>query len=298
MKQDGPRVGNWGQWGPEDQLGALNYVTPAHLVKAASLVRKGKIYSLALSIRRSGVPYERSRNPVLHLMKVDGGDYAAGATPPGGVRATDDYLLIACHGTTHIDALSHVWTGEQMYNGFPGALVRSSGAHRLAIDNIRGIVTRGVLLDVAGCKGVPHLPGGYAISDDDLDACARAQGTAVGTGDVLLVRTGWHTVFSRDPETYHRSQPGLGKASARWIVERQVVAVGADNVAVEVDPAEDGKSVVPLHVELIRNHGVYLMELFDLEELARDRVFEFLFVAAPLRILGGVGSPLNPLAIC
>jgi len=298
MKENGPRVGNWGKWGTEDQLGALNYITAAHLVKAASLVKKGKIYSLALSIRRSGVPYDRSRNPVLHLMKVDGADYAAGATPPGGVRATDDYLLIACHGTTHIDALSHVWTGEQMYNGFPGAMVRSSGAHKLAIDNIHGIVTRGVLLDVAGFKSVPHLPGGYAITDEDLEACSRAQGTTLESGDVLLVRTGWHTVFSQDPETYHRSQPGLGRAAARWIVERQVVAVGADNVAVEVDPAEDGKSVVPLHVELIRNHGVYLMELFDLEEVARDRVFEFLFVAAPLRILGGVGSPLNPLAIC
>jgi kynurenine formamidase len=291
-------VGNWGQWGSEDQWGGFNFITPSHLVKAATLVKKGNVYSLGLPIRRSGVPCERSRNPALHLMKVDGGDYAAGATPPGGVRAADDYLLIACHGTTHIDALAHVWTGEHMYNGFPGGLVRSSGAHKLAIDNVRGIVTRGVLLDVATYKGVPHLAGGYAITSADLDACAKAQGTAVGPGDVLLVRTGWHTVFSRDPEVYHRSQPGLGTASVRWIIERNVVAVGADNIAVEVDPTEDGKSVVPIHVELIRNHGVYLIELLDLEELGRDRVFEFMFVAAPLRIVGGVGSPLNPLAIC
>lgn len=292
------KMGNWGRWGTDDQLGALNHVRPEDVARAAGLVRRGRVYSLALPIRRSGIPYERSRNPALHLMKVDGGDYAAGAQPPGGVRAADDYLVIACHGTTHIDALSHVWIGEEMYNGFPGAMVRSSGAHKLAIDNVRGIVTRGVLLDAAAFKGVPHLPGGYAIDGDELEACAKAQGVGVGRGDVLLVRTGWHTVFAGDPETYHRSQPGLGVTAARWLVEREVVAVGADNVAVEVDPAEDGRSVVPLHVELIRNHGVYLLELLDLEDLARDRVFEFLFIAAPLRIVGGVGSPLNPLAVC
>jgi len=292
------RIGNWGKWGAEDQLGALNYVAPELVVKAATLVRRGQIYSLALPIRRSGVPLEPSRNPAMHLMKLDGGDYAAGAKPPGGVRAADDYLFISCHGTTHIDALSHVWTGEEMYNGFPGSAVRSSGAHRLAMDNVRGIVARGVLLDVAAHMGVAHLDGGYAITDRDLAATARGQAVAVGRGDVVLVHTGWPAMFARDPDAYHRSQPGVGLAGGRWLIDREVAAVGADNIAVEVHPAEDGTSVVPLHVALIRNHGVYLIELLDLEALARDRVFEFLFVAAPLRIVGGVGSPLNPLAIC
>ncbi len=292
------QIGNWGRWGADDQLGALNQITPDDVVAAARLVRRGRIYSLAQPIRRSGVPCERSRNPSLHLMRVDGADYMAGAKPPGGVRATDDYLFMACHGTTHIDALAHVWTGDQMYNAIPGAQVRSSGARKLGIENVRGIAARGVLLDVAAFKGDAHLPAGYAITPADLEGCAAAQGVTVGRGDVVLVRTGWRGVFDRDPDAYYRSQPGIGLACGPWIVARDVVAVGADNVAVEVDPPEDGKGPVPLHVELIRNHGIYLLELLELDELARDRVFEFLFVAAPLRIIGGVGSPLNPLAVC
>lgn len=298
MTDQSLKIGNWARWGSEDQMGNLNLITPESVIRASRLVKKGRVYSLALPIRRTGVPSDLSRNPALHLMKLDGGDYLAGAKPPGGVSAADDYLIMACHGTTHIDALAHVWIENLMYNGFSGSLVRSSGAHKLGIENVRQLVTRGVLLDIARFKGIPHLEGGYAITDSDLQACAAAQGVAAGTGDVLLIRTGWLSVFYQNPDEFYRAQPGLGTSSGKWIIEREIVAVGADNIAVEVEPAEDGRSVVPLHVELLRNHGIYFMELLDLEELARDKVFEFLFVAAPLRIFGGVGSPINPLAIC
>jgi kynurenine formamidase len=232
----------------------------------------------------------------MHLMARDGGDYAAGAIAPDDVGVADDYLTLATHGTTHVDALSHIWYGGSLYNGFSSNEVRSSGAARNGIDKIPPIVGRGVLLDVAALHGREHLESGHAIEPDELDACARRQNLAVGAGDIVLVRTGWFLVFASDREIYEGPQPGLSRTTVPWFVDRDIAAVGADNYAVEVFPDPDGRNV-PVHLSLIRDYGVHLLELLVLEELAAASVSEFLFVAAPLRIKRGVGSPLNPLAI-
>src|SRR6202008_972562 len=136
--------------------------------------------------------------------------------------------------------------------------------------------------------GVDRLLPGHAISPDELDACAKAQGCSPGPGDVLLVRTGWVTQFAIDSEVYFGPQPGLDATTVPWLVERDLAAVGADNVAVERFPDAGGANV-PLHKRLLRDYGVHLIELLDLEELAAARIWEFLFVAAPLRIKRGVG---------
>jgi kynurenine formamidase len=229
-------------------------------------------------------------------MARDGGDYAAGAIARDDIGTADDYLGLAVHGTSHVDALCHLWYGGALYNGFGPTEIRSSGAARLGIDKIPPIVGRGVLLDIAGRHGAAHLEPGYEIGPEELDACAKSQGVEVGPGDVLLVRTGWVNMFAKDEPTYHRLQPGITAATVPWIVERDVVAVGADNGAVERFPDAGGTNV-PVHRRLIRDYGVHLLELLVLEELAAAGVHEFLFVAAPLRIKRGAGSPLNPLAI-
>jgi kynurenine formamidase len=290
------RETNWGRWGPDDERGALNLLTAETVASAARLVRSGRVFQLGLPIQANGVPRVGHRAAPLHLMARDGGDYAAGAIAPDDVGVADDYVTMATHGSTHVDALSHIWYGGSLYNGFSSNEVRSSGAARNGIDKIPPIVGRGVLLDVAALHGREHLEGGHAIEPDELDRCLLRQQVEVGPADILLVRTGWFTVFARDRALYDGPQPGLSASTVPWLADRDVVAVGADNYAVERFPDAAGRNV-PLHLSLIRDYGVHLIELLMLEDLAAAGVSEFLFIAAPLRITRGVGSPLNPLAI-
>jgi kynurenine formamidase len=286
---------NWGRWGASDELGALNLIREHDVRKACRRVERGAVYSLGIAIQESSPRYV-SRAAPLHLMRVDGGDYAAGAIAPGDVGIADDYVMMATHESTHIDALSHVWVEGKLYNGYASNEVRSSGAARDSIDKIPAIVGRGVLLDVAGWVGTSQLSCDFAIDYDTLEACAQAERLEVRPGDVVLIRTGWLEMFRRNEAVSGGDQPGLTTDAVRWFVERDVAAVGADNERVERVPDPAGLNI-PVHVELLRNYGVHLMELMQLEQLAEDRVYEFLFVACPLKIRRAVGSPIAPIAI-
>jgi kynurenine formamidase len=288
---------SWGRWGPDDQRGALNLITPAKVARAAALVRQGNVFPLATPIRRSG-PFAGSnvRNRPLHLMRADGGDYDEDSSGDR-VGVADDYLILAAHGATHIDALCHVWMGNHMFNGFSPRTVRSSGARRLGIETVGAVVTRGLLADVATLLGEQHLAAGTVVTDEHIEACLSGSGLVAEPGDVLLVRTGWMEVFEKlGPERFEGPRPGIGLAAARWVVEKGIALVGADNSSVEVVPSENG-SVVPVHVMLMRDHGIFLLELADLSGLAKAGIHEFMFVAAPLAILGGTAGPVTPVAI-
>jgi kynurenine formamidase len=290
---------NWGRWGEDDERGALNLVTPQRLLDALRIPRTGRSYDLGAEVRRRGAP--RSSGPLpsqpIHLFSVDGGDYAAGAALSDDAGSAEDYLFLGMHGTTtHIDSLGHMWTGDQLYNGYPSTSVRSQGMRKLGIQNVGHIVTRGVLLDVAGQRGVQRLGPGEEISAGELETCAAAHGVSVGPGDVVLVRTGWNLRYHEDPIEYARTWPGPGLEAARWLSARDVVAVGADNPAVEVQPGPPG-TTMPVHQLLLRDCGIYLIELLELDALAADGVHEFLFFGAPLRVRGATGAPLNPVAI-
>jgi kynurenine formamidase len=289
--------GNWGRWGKDDERGAANFADAGCIKLASSLVRTGKVYSLAIPLQSENVPVLPPRSAPQHYMRMDGGDYAAGLKRKGGFQTSDDYIALGTHTTTHIDALAHVWYDDRLYNDFSANTVRSNGAKHCGIDKLRHLVGRGVLIDLCAHRNVPHLASGDIIKPEHIEDCAKAQGTEIRQGDILLVRTGWMGVFKRDGrEAFFKGEPGIGRNAAEWIGNKGVAAVGCDNWGVEVIPVE-GDIPGPVHRRLIRDFGVYLMELFDLDELAADRVHEFLFVAAPLRITGGVGSPLNPLAI-
>lgn len=280
---------NWGKWGAEDERGTLNYLTPETIVRAAGLVRRGKVYPLAIPLRAGG-PLWPGRHENWHVAtfrNIEG----------PGLGGAEDILMIHTHGSTHMDALCHITGDGKMYNGYPApANIGSHGARRNAIDKVGAIVTRGLLLDIAGMHGEDHLPPGHVIGVDEAEAALRAAGTEAREGDALLFRTGWLKVWDRDRELFNRSQPGIGSAIAKWAGERGVAVMAADNAAVEAFPSAEG--FLPVHTEFLRNQGGYLMELFDLEALAADKVFEFLFIAAPLRIERGLGSPITPLAIC
>jgi kynurenine formamidase len=211
----------------------------------------------------------------------------------------DDALVVSAHGTTtHLDALSHMWTGDQLYNGHPADRVRSYGATRCGIDKLPGIVARGVFFDVPGLLGVPHLPAEHRVTPDELAGCIRD--SLLRPGDVAVIRTGWPAVFAHDPDAYWAGQPGLSAAAGRWLAERDVAVVACDNAAISGLNARGGSDEPledDLHLLFLWRHGIYLAEMLWLEELAAAEPEEFLFIAAPLAIEGGTGSAINPLAV-
>ncbi len=277
---------NWGRWGPNDERGTLNYITPEKVREAAALVRYGRVYDLGMRVEAMA-PRTPSRLPTIRATRR-----RAEATGWG-----DDYLTVNTHGATHVDSLAHVWADARMYNGYDvdGHVRSFEGATRNGIEKMGGFMTRGVLLDVAGRRGVKHLSHGDVITAPELAATATAQGITVRSGDVLLIRTGWIHMWEEDRTHYLERTPGLGEDGVlEYLHDQRIAAIGADNVAVEAwDPNEATK----LHLPLIRGFGMVILELLDLESLARDRVWEFVFMAAPLRITGGLGSPVNPLAV-
>jgi kynurenine formamidase len=286
-------MNGWGRWGPDDELGALNLLGPAEVLRGLGAVRDGTVLSLAAPIV-SGQGFGIAGRPApAHYMMRDGGDYAAGLPERAGFGFADDAVILATHGVTHVDALAHVWQNGQMYNGIPSATVSSRGAARLGIEKMRPVITRGVFVDGA--------PGGVRdaadrIHADELARLLAAGGSELVPGDALLVRTGWlpaATAGHADASAW----PGLDRDCGDWLAERGVVLVGADNVAVEAYPSGDPGCQVPLHIGLLRGHGVYLAELMDLEQLAAAGRSTFLFLLAPLRLVGAVGSPVAPVAV-
>jgi kynurenine formamidase len=284
----------WGRWGREDEHGALNWIGAQEIRAAAGLVRQGRVLSLAQPLGPK-TPVPAHRLGVGHFMDRDGGDYAAGGKRPGGFQFAEDTIILPAHSGTHVDALAHVWYDNELYNGFAGDTIRSTtGAQRCGADKLLPIVTRGVLLDVAGASSV--LSPGETIPRDRLQAIADRAGITLQPGDVVLIRTGWVETYMHDATRYYDPEPGIDVSAAIWLAEAGVAAVGADNYAVEVLPFPEG-TIFPVHQRLIRDYGIPLFEGLVLAALAATEVTTFLFVAAPLPLVGGTASPVTPLAV-
>jgi kynurenine formamidase len=278
---------NWNRWGADDQRGTLNYITPEKRLQAAGLIRAGKAYSLAIPLRAEA-PIWPSRHKNWHIATHRN-------TQGPGPGGAEDVLMMHTHGTTHIDALCHVFRDGQMYNGYSTAeAINSTGAERNSIANVDVIATRGVLLDFPKYHGAAHLPADHEIAPLEVEAVAAAQGVVIGSGDAILFRTGFMQIWQRNSAEYDRAQPGINRAVAEWAGEHEIVLLGADNSAVEIFPTTPS---LPVHQEFIRDQGGYLLELLYLDDLARDEVHEFMLVVAPLRIDRGLGSPINPIAL-
>jgi kynurenine formamidase len=279
---------NWGRWGAEDERGTLNLVTPERILAAVRLVRRGVVVTLGAPLSREG-PVAPQRDRTWHVVKHRHG-------PVFGVA--EDAVVMSSHAGTHLDALSHALLHRKMYNGFSiDEHVTSAGITRNAITAVGAIAGRGVLLDMAAFRGVDHMEMGEVITPDDLDACARHEGVRLEEGDIVLVRTGWYRIFEKDRARFDEGEPGLSYHCAEWFHERGLVAIGADQCAVDVLPGEPGVHPYGLHPRVINQQGGYLIEYLDLEELSNLGVYEFLFVASPLKITGAAGSPINPVAI-
>ena len=308
VRETAARCRNWGKWGPDDERGTLNYITPEHVAKAAGLVKRGSVFSLAIPFSLKGpqkADSPRRFNPI-HRMMLTGTDFISGGmTMPGGVGFADDMIIMPLQCGTQWDALSHCFLDGKMYNGYDAGEVTSQGAKRNGIEKVaRGIVGRGVLLDIARFHGVPWLKPGYAITTADLEAAMKAHKVDVGEGDIVIVRTG-HIGLVRHNGAWGDyaggDAAGLSFFTAEWIHDRHVAAVATDTWGMEVRPNEIPNTYQPLHQVFIPSMGLTIGEIFDLEELAEDcatdGVYEFFFTAPPLPFTRAVGSPTNPLAI-
>lgn len=289
----GEQVSNWGRWGAADELGTLNFITPQRRLAAAALVREGVSVSMALPLNKQAD--ELNANPFEHALEV---------STFGGHEVAGDRYSVQYHGFahSHMDGLPHFARDGKMYNGFPVADIRPDGAPRLGIENAHaGVFTRGVLVDMAWLRGVDYLEPGTAIQAADLEAWEEKTGVTIGSGDVLLLRTGrWERLRQKGQWNFLEAAAGLHASVAMWLHAREVAVIGCDGVSDVMPSAVEGL-VNPLHELVIVQMGMPILDNLNLGEVAeaaraRNR-WTFLFVGAPLRIPGGTGSPLNPLAV-
>jgi kynurenine formamidase len=280
------------QWGAADQRGAANRITPQKVLEAKELITRGNVYQLGRAYEPT-MPLFGTRHFSLKIPQIFG---------PFGTNETTyhDEIVSGEIGQigTQFDGLGHLGVGDTFYNGNDRAdFAQPDGLTKLGVENVGALVTRGVLVDVAAYKGVARLEGGYEITLADLRGTLERERVDVRSGDVVLVHTGWGSLWKVDNAAFSAMSPGIGLEAARWLVEREVVLVGSDTWANEVVPNPSSELAFPVHQLLIPRNGIYIFENLLTEELARDRVYEFAFFFAPLKLKGATGSPGNPLAI-
>ena len=286
-------ISNWGRWGTDDERGTLNLITEETRRAAAQLVRDGVSVSMALELNT--LPDPVNTNPFEHSLAV---------STFSEHEVAGDVYRVQYHGFahSHVDGLPHFAHNGRLYNGFPVSGLTEDGAERLGIHNAHdGIVTRGVLVDMPRHKGIDYLEPGTAITVADLESWERATGVRIGNGDVLLIRTGrWEAVRQLGQWNFVERAAGSHASVAKWLKARDVAVIGSDGVSDVMPSGIDGLAN-PLHELVIVGLGMPILDNLDLDAVAqaaqeRQR-WEFLFVGAPLRVRGGTGSPLNPLAV-
>ena len=301
------RVSNWGRWGTDDVLGTLNLLTPAKRVEGAACVRRGVAFSLSQSFDSDGPQsgWRRRTNPV-HTM-LDTGREALDGHFPHGLGGADDVIAMPLQCSTQWDGLGHIFDHGRAWNGRAAADVVTSAG-----DAVTGIETaaahlagRGVLLDAGRVLGDAHgeLPDSHPITAAELDAVAAEQGVEVREGDIVCVRTGQYARTRREGWGGYAGgpAPGLSFTALDWLHDTGIAAIATDTWGVEVRPNEFEDAFQPLHQVAIPHLGLFLGEMWDLDGLAddcaADGTYEFFLTAAPLRITGAVGSPVNPIAV-
>ncbi len=291
------RVSNWGRWGADDERGALNYLTPELVTAAVGLVRDGRTISLSRSLNTEHEP--DNPEPADHHMTMLGG-----REHPEGLAFAKDYIGVDYHNDshTHLDALCHVSYDDSLYNGRSADSVSATGAALETVEALKdGLVGRGVLLDIPRARGVSWLEPGDSVLPGDLSESEDRQGVRVEEGDILLIRTGHASRLDElGPWDTASTKAGLHPSCAEFMAERRVAALGCDGNSDTAPSFTEGVGF-PIHVLALTALGVHLLDYLHLDELGsaceEAGRWEFLFVGAPLRIAGGTGSPLNPIAI-
>ncbi len=291
------------RYGPDDQAGALNEITAASVVRAAGLVRRGRVYDLAHELHADVPAFPgRTFRQVLSTTAHQLNRRAPGGGPRGlGRNAVNwivEHVSAPSQMGTHLDGLNHLQAGDQLYNGHRlDDVVEEHGTNRLGMETLPQVVTRGLLVDAARIRGVDRLEPGDVVTPDDAEAALAAAGLAVEPGDAVLVHTGWGRLWDDDPARYTSGEPGPGTALADWLVDRRVALTGCDTWSYGPVPPEDPAEPFVVPQTLNVRHGVVVAENLRLAQLAADGLAEFLFVVSHAKLRGATGAWVAPLAI-
>jgi kynurenine formamidase len=282
------------KWGPDDEIGAANYMTPELTLKAVQLVKTGKTYALGIPVGSTTPAYPPRSFKVTIVQPGQAGSPGLGPTK---TTYNDDIIEGWAGVGSQIDGLGHIGIEHVYYNGNKLAdFADPTGLKKFGIEKIPPIVARGVLLDMAAHYGTDVVKEGTAFNVKEIEEVAKKQGVEIRQGDVVIFHTGWVGLIGKDDKRYSAAEPGLGVEGAKYLVGKGVVAIGADTWGLEVLPFES-KNVFEVHQILLPMNGTYILENMNTADLAKDKAYEFLFVLGTARFKGGVQGMINPVAI-
>jgi kynurenine formamidase len=280
------------KWGAGDERGSMNHQKPAAVMNAARLIKSGEVIELAHVLGPS-MAFFGTRRFDLHTKRTFLNQFS-------NMRGSNEEIVITEIGQvgTQFDGFNHQTHLDSMYNCFKVSEAATRGGfNKLGVEKVGMVMTRGVMIDVAGLKGVDMLPDTYEITVQDLQQALERQKVRLQPGDAILIHTGWGKLYGKDNPRYVKTCPGVGVAAAEWLVKQDPILVGADNWPVEVAPNPDSQLSLPGHQIFLVVNGIHLLENLKLDELVAKKVYEFAFAMQPLKVQGGSGSTVAPVAI-
>jgi kynurenine formamidase len=280
------------KWGASDERGSGNHAKPENVLRGTRLIKTGEVIELG-HVLNAAMPFFGTRRFDVHTKRTF-------MNQPSNRRGSNEEVIITELGQvgTQLDGFVHQTIEDKIYNCAKVDDISSRGGFtKFGIEKVGAIITRGVLIDVAGLKGVDTLPDTYEITVQDLEAALQKQSLKLQPGDAVLIHTGWGKLWAKDNARYVKSCPGIGVKAAEWLAKQDPMLVGSDNWPVEVAPNPDPQISLPVHQIMLVVNGIHLLENMKLDELAAKRVQEFAFAMQPLKIQGGSGSTVAPVAI-
>jgi len=265
---------------------------PATVLRAVKLIQTGEVIELG-QVLNASMPFFGTRRFDVHTKRTF-------INPQSNNRGSNEEIVTSEIGQvgTQFDGFAHQTIGNRLYNCFKlDEIATRNGFEKLGVENVGSLITRGVLIDVAGLKGMELLPDNYEITVQDIEQALARQKLKLQPGDALILHTGWGRLWGKDNTRYLTKSPGIGVAAAEWLAKQDPMLVGADNVSIEVSPNPDPKLSLPVHQIMLVVNGIHLLENLKLDELAAKRVQEFAFIVQPLKIQGGTGSTVAPIAV-
>jgi kynurenine formamidase len=280
------------KWGPGDERGAANHQKPAAVLNAVKLIKTGEVIELG-HVLGATMPFFGTRRFDVHIKRTFMNQFS-------NMRGSNEEIIISEIGQvgTQFDGFAHQTHLNSWYNCFKvDENATRSGFNKLGVHGVGALFTRGVLIDVAGFKGVEMLGDDYEITVEDLDGALKKQNVTLQPGDAVIINTGWGKLWAKDNARYVKSCPGIGVKAAEWLAAKDPMLLGSDNWPVEVSPNPDKQLSLPVHQIALVVNGIHLLENMKLDDLAAKQVYEFAFIMQPLKIQGGSGSTVAPIAV-
>ena len=283
------------KWGADDEKGAANLLNPALTLEAAKLIKTGKVYQLG-GETNSKTPAFPPRT--FNITVLQPGQTGGSGLGPTKTTYNDDIITGWVGTGSQLDGLGHIGVDHVYYNCNKGLeFAGADGLKKLGIEKVPPLVGRGIVLDMTAVTGQNPVPAGTPINKKEIDSALEKQGLQIRKGDIVLLHTGWQEMATKDAKAFMAGEPGLGKEGAEYLASKEVVAVGADQWALEVIPFEKGAGVFEVHQILLPRNGIYILENMITAPLVADKAWEFMFVLGPSRITGAVQAIINPIAI-